>query len=96
LVDVLRGFVVHERRPLRPSDGRRQLCDCEDMTGLPDKPDPELDADAYKVTIEVDPAEDEAYTIDHANSSNKPAVKAWGEPVGSLAESAVEPEGSQS
>jgi hypothetical protein len=80
-----------------PSDGPRILCDCEHMTGLPDpdKPAAEADEHGYKLPVKVDPAEDEAYSIQFANSSAKPDAKSWGEVVGTLAEAEVEPAASQ-
>lgn len=80
-----------------PSDGPRILCDCEPMTGLPDpdKPAAEPDDNVYKLPVKVDPAPNEAYSIQFANSSAEPDAKSWGEVVATLAEAEVEPAGSQ-
>jgi hypothetical protein len=81
--------------PADPIDGFREPADDtapaeHDKLG-PEVPAPEVGQDVYKLDIPVVPAAD-PYELQFANSSSKSEAKAWGEVVGSLADTAVEPE----
>ncbi len=82
--------------PADPIDGFREPADDtapaeQDKLGA-EVPAPEVGEDGYKLDIPVDPAAADPYQLQFANSSYKPEAKAWGEVVGSLADTAVEPE----
>jgi hypothetical protein len=82
--------------PADPIDGFREPADDaapaeQDKLG-PEVPAPETGEDVYKLDIPVAPAGADTYQLQFANSSYKPEAKAWGEVVGSLADTAVEPE----
>ena len=82
--------------PADPIDGFREPADDtapaeQDKLGS-EVPAPEVGQDVYKLDIPVVPAGADSYGLQFANSSSKSEAKAWGEVVGSLADTAVEPE----